>query len=549
MSAKSALLTSLSLLLLSSTGLSFDDEALANPIYERHPWPKELFGQEIEIDNTDYLDADHPCSRSQGRVFEVTHKDTLKVSGISVYVYVPDRNEAKFNKGLFKLTLLDGEGEILLGQVSSTYANIIDRGGDLSPTFEVYFPLGLSLFGGRPYAFRVECLTEEPVMFRLAESSRVKEGLILGYYDSTTGETLPYYEGHNPRVSLLFTTFIERGTPRFPPIPKETPESSPSGQTKANLPPPKYHPVVLIHGLGGDPTNFESESENRNYVKLLTSLGYPREYINLYSYGYKVDIKGERHYNYQGDVREIAEGLEAVVNTLSSLHKAEGGDGRVDIVAHSLGNLVTRQYLLTHKDNHKIRRYIAVGAPFKGAWPMGVDKNIRSIPLIGASIEKAIANLALNLYNRDAVGKLTSDSIAAGQVTPGSDFLEGPNGINKTQIGNLEVYTIYGNVATTVKQKIFNRTIETKIDIGDGLILSESATYAAWSSTGSKNFAYNDGMIVDLKFDHQQGALAAEVEVSDPKSIKSLHGDLLTRNDSRGEIFCLLGKEDTSSCY
>ncbi len=284
-----------------------------------------------------------------------------------------------------------------------------------------------------PYTFILECLTDESDLYRVSESSQVSDGEA-AYYNSTNQSTTNYYLSGR---KILYTTFSEWLSPHFPALASST--------TNYPLPtansPPKYHPVIFVHGLGGTPGAFDgSEDQSRNYVKLLTDLGYPQDYIYLYSYGYKEDGRGGRYYNYQGDIREIAQGVEVAVNSLSDKHKAQGGDGQVDIVAHSLGNLVTRQYLLTHKDDHKIRRYIGVGAPFKGAWVMGVDKGVKSIPILGKRLESLIADSALSIYNSGRTNRLSKDSQASVQVTPNSDFLEGSNGINRTKINNLEFY-------------------------------------------------------------------------------------------------------------
>ena len=350
----------LPVLLLTSYFLILPPSVLANSIYNRSPWPEAYKGLDFEKDNTDFEDAAHPCFRTAGRSFKVTHKDSFKLSGLSVYVYVPNRQEPRFSRDLLRLSFLDSASQVLVNKVSPSYSAVISRDGNAQPTFEVYFPLNLNVAGGIPYTANLECLSDEDLL-RIVESSRVGDGLT-EYYDATTGKVFPYYMTGR---KLLFTTFSERLSAHFPSFAKAT-EGRPSLATNS---PPKFHPVIFVHGLGGSPSAFDgSEDQSRNYVKLLTDLGYPSDYIYLYSYGYKEDGRGGRYYNYQGDIREIAQGMEVAVATLSDRYKAQGGDGKVDIVAHSLGNLVTRQYLLTHKDNHKIRRYVGVGAPFKGAW-------------------------------------------------------------------------------------------------------------------------------------------------------------------------------------
>lgn len=501
--------------------------ALANSIYNRSPWPAAYQGLDVEKENTDYQDAIHPCNRTHGRSFSVTHTDGFKLVGLSVYVYVPNSQDGKFDRNLFRLSFAGNNS------ISASYSGSIwmDGGGR---TFEVFFPINVNINGGVSYTALLECLTDEPDTFRVPESSRIDDGLTQ-YYNSTTSQSFTYYmEGRK----VLFTTFSERNSPHFPALAQNT-------NTNQTAAAPKFHPVIFVHGLGGDPTNFESDAENRNYVKLLTDLGYPRDYIHLYSYGYKYDpIKRVNYYNYQGDVREIAQGMEVAVNTLSDLNKSQGGDGKVDIVAHSLGNLVTRQYLLTHKDNHKIRRYIAVGAPFKGAWPLALDSGIRSFPVLGQFAEKTVADFAFNAINMIRDRKLDKTSPVYTQLTPSSDYLRA---LNQTTIAGLSVYSIYGDINATVRQKIFSKNLEKKIDFGDGLILANSAGYTDWA-TNSKKYAFNDTILLDLKYDRQGSALAGEITVSDLSKVKTLHSELLTNDASKSKIKCILISDNTGGC-
>ena len=508
-------------------------------IYNRSPWPAEFKGLTFEKDNTDSEEAAHPCSRTSGRSFKVTHPESFKLSGLVVYVFVPNRQESRFSKDLLRLSFLDPSNQKLLTNLSPSYSAVISRDGSAQPTFEVYFPLNLNVAGGLTYTAQLACLTDDNLL-RVEESSQISDGEA-AYYNSVSDQTTPYYL---PGRKVLFTSLSELFGPHFPSFAKAT-----EGEAALNGGPPKFHPVIFIHGLGGSPGAFDgTEDQSRNYVKLLTDLGYPTDYIYLYSYGYKEDGKGNRYYNYQGDVREIAQGMEVIVNSLSERHQKQGGDGRVDIVAHSLGNLVTRQYLLTHQDNHKIRRYVAVGAPFKGAWVMGVDKKVELLPGIGKRVETALADAVLKIHNKNNPSPLNRGSAALIQVTPNSDFLEGYGGINRTKIDNLEFYAIYGDINASVRQKIFSKEFELKLNVGDGLILADSATYHDWLVSEPKLYAYNDGMIVDLKFDRENKIWAAELRVSDPKSLKTLHTALLSRQDSKSKIICLVSSESTQDC-
>lgn len=513
----------------------------ANSIYNRSPWPTAYQNLEVVKENTDFQDAAHLCNRTHGRSFNLTHSDSFKLSGLSVYVYLLNSQDGKFDRNLFRLSFLAPNLSPLASGISSTYsAPVGGDGGGL--TTEVFFPINVNINGGVAYTAILECLTDEPDTFRVPESSRIDDGLTQ-YYDSTisqTSQTNPYYMSGR---KILFTTFSERNAPHFPALSVRLPEST--DKTPGVSSSPKYHPVIFVHGLGGDPQNFESDSENRNYVKLLTDLGYPKDYIHLYSYGYKYNsLKRINEYNYQGDVKEIAQGMEVVVNSLSDKNKAQGGDGKVDIVGHSLGTLVTRYYLKTHANDHKIRRFIAVGAPFKGAWPMAVDNNIKNFPVLGPIVEKGLGDFVINLVNRNRENKLDKTSIVYAELTPGSDFL---NNLNSMKIPSVEVYALYGDVNATMRQKVFGKSFEKKVEFGDGLILPQSASYTDWAQT-SKKYAFNDKILMDMKFNRQGSALAVEFQLSDPSMVRTLHADLVTNESSKTKIKCILISESAGGC-
>lgn len=178
---------------------------------------------------------------------------------------------------------------------------------------------------------------------------------------------------------------------------------------------------------------------------------------------------------------------------------------------------------------------------------MGVDKGIKSFPIVGPTIEKGLANFFFDLINRGRERKLDKSSIVYTQLAPESDYLEGQNGINKTIISGVDVYAVYGDINGTLRQRIFNHAFERKIDIGDGLILAKSAGYTDWAAN-SRKYAFNDKLIIDLKLNRSGSALAAEFQVSDLTQLKSLHTDLLSNANSKGKIICVLSNENTDGC-
>ena len=98
-------------------------------------------------------------------------------------------------------------------------------------------------------------------------------------------------------------------------------------------------PVVLVHGLLGDPTNFVTirRELSRHGIRRFSCFGYPP----------RVD--------YQRLAARFGEHVEAVCR--------DTGTMQVDVVAHSLGGLVARYFVQTAGDR-VVRRLVTLGTPY-----------------------------------------------------------------------------------------------------------------------------------------------------------------------------------------
>src|SRR5690606_784608 len=206
--------------------------------------------------------------------------------------------------------------------------------------------------------------------------------------------------------------------------------------------------------------------------------------IHIFSYGYKED-EGERIYNNEGDIREIAsrlsprdgrsrEDLECQVDRLSRKSVAMGGPPGVTLIAHSMGGLGCRCYLSQGQP-------AGFGTPYCGnvasliqlATPtLGVDfaRIITLIPpdsiiwhvlrwlerlLIGrpglvsslAAIEQQVEQLQQEAFEAQfgSWPRGYLDSPAVRQMAPGSDFLRSLNRPENIPPG-VECYTLYGDI-------------------------------------------------------------------------------------------------------
>jgi pimeloyl-ACP methyl ester carboxylesterase len=382
------------------------------------------------------------------------------------------------------------------------------------------------------YTFYLACAVAppaylQPARYRLRETGgpgNYQTGLER-LYDEAAQQYLPWPAGTNPSLApnlLLFSS------------------TSQQSNNETMKPVPQFHPLVLIHGLGGKPTDWLEGTTN--YQTYLRALGYPDDSVHYYSYGNKNGV-----YNYQGDIREIAAGLAEVVDQLSAQHQAAGGDGRVDLLGYSLGGVVARQYLASHKTSHKVRKLITIGSPHKGSWVLGVDEAVENTPLVGPWLERRVARRIVDAVNRGKTQKLDVRSVAVEQIYPDSEFLEGYSGINRNPPQDVEYATFYGDIHAAVRRKLFHWTLEQKVSIGDGLILPESAT--GIPNVSPKKFAYSEDTIFNLKLNKTSDGYAFALEVPSLDSLKALHPYLLDREDLRQDLACqVLYKKDDNSC-
>jgi triacylglycerol esterase/lipase EstA (alpha/beta hydrolase family) len=98
-------------------------------------------------------------------------------------------------------------------------------------------------------------------------------------------------------------------------------------------------PVVLVHGILGDPTNFAMLRRHlaRHGIRRFSSFAYrPR-------------------LDYQRIARDLAAHVDAV--------RRETGAEQIDIIAHSLGGLVSRYFMQTGGARH-VRRIVTLGTPY-----------------------------------------------------------------------------------------------------------------------------------------------------------------------------------------
>ena len=108
------------------------------------------------------------------------------------------------------------------------------------------------------------------------------------------------------------------------------------------------HRVVLfVHGLGGRPGNFVG------LRALFRTIGRTRQYAFPL-------LKG-------GDIPEMAQHLAAQINAVIDVNQL-GDDEQIDIIAHSMGGIVSRLALTEPSIAARVSTLITLGTPHKGTW-------------------------------------------------------------------------------------------------------------------------------------------------------------------------------------
>jgi len=291
----------------------------------------------------------------------------------------------------------------------------------------------------------------------------------------------------------------EYNTHRFIGIKVEDLKYCPTGLYCENT--PKHRPVILIHGFGGNPESWEAEGEKKEYKKRILELyrqddnEFPEEWLVSYSYG--IDAQGK--YDYQGRIENISAGLNQLVPFLADEHKFYGGDGKVDIVAYSLGGIVARNYLNNNSENHHVRKLITIASPHKGVDWLNYDFNLRTCALVQCFgptnvVKTAVEQFVNKHRNTDFPISYTSDSV--NQITPNGNQSV-LNKINSKYI-DIDATALYGDIYLKSSYNLFGIEISKKISIGDGLVLTPSASNIA-NVSKFKSYAYSDEIKINPK--------------------------------------------------
>lgn len=211
------------------------------------------------------------------------------------------------------------------------------------------------------------------------------------------------------------------------------------------------------------------------------------------------------------DYENLNTSIETIAHELKTRLEAVGisKDKKIDIIAHSMGGLVSRSMIEKSGGNEFVNRLIMCGTP-NGGSNFGKIEQFRKIASIGALIGanlfapfSAVAWLVSALKGAKAVtggGAILFNTL--GQMDRSSDFIKG---LNNGRSGDIPYFILAGNVQNYqpenagLWQKIVNKTLE---GVGNAVNLGEANDIAVLTEDIKQTGKNTDVKIFDIPCHH-----------------------------------------------
>lgn len=206
-----------------------------------------------------------------------------------------------------------------------------------------------------------------------------------------------------------------------PVVPASAPQTLPGVNDWGCAPPDEHpHPIVLVHGTWSDAESTWStlgpELADAGYCVFAPDYGDDGKVLD----GNGLGMAGGAAISWSAE--QLAEFVDRVLT--------ETGAHQVDIVAHSQGGLVARQYLRfdggadpAAPERNKVRKLITLGATNHGSTFGDVVSISRALQDIGVPVEQILALTVGPSYAEQMVGSEFLDELnAGGDTEPGVDY-------------------------------------------------------------------------------------------------------------------------------
>ncbi len=489
-------------------------------------------GYELKEGEVDHLGGTLEIFDTRSAAISFKPDFDFDLAGFATFVYSYEKYYGKLDPSVFELSIYEGLMEHanldipLQTNTKCLLATVVEGSAGGAPTYQLFFAFDpIEVKAGQDYT-AILTTTETTIgRYRFWIRSDYYDGFFLTFNPLTQKFKNPT----SGNIGAPFGLYVLEGWQGTP---------------------PRFHPVVLIHGMGGRPSDWSLPEQD--YVSLIREMyatdedfSYPPTWIHTYYYG---NVGWE--YNYQGDIREIALGLEAVVDDLATRYAESFGetleslesrdeDRVVDIVGYSMGGLVARQYLIKHQDNHHIRKLVTVAAPHQGSFWMGLDDSLSTLPKIGESLESAVNDLVYKAFDRfDKNGQpLSPNSTAAQQLIPDSEFLDYLNMVEWAPL-DVDYSVIYGDIKVNLRERLFFLEFHKELSIGDFAVLVDSARTIP--AVVPKEFSFEEEADIPLVLYKKTELVKLVLEIPSIDVLRFSHFSLLRQTEIKDTIIDIL---------
>lgn len=474
-------------------------------------------GQILEVEKAPLSLNLSDCSLSQGRIFNFTAPVSFRLSGVGLFFFEDYNSQnSLLSPAKLLVSIFSGDGVVPTNALifrspfknnSSSYIKALSLFGN-GQAKGLFFELKpLWLGASQTYTLLLECQNSSGPVQKIYGGSNNSGART---FDSTsfsaspeTSFKIPYFQLYTKNDGLVNVA------------PATTLPSS--------------RPIVLVHGLAGAPVDFS------DFVTQLTSAGWEERYLLSFDYGLKTDGA----YNGLASLGDLLPRFKTAVATLSATYKAEGGDGRVDLLAYSSGSVLARNYLGLNRTNPGVRDLISIGGLFKGSFLIDLEKGNENFPGVGTRLPLNLGKALLAplvALNPLTSGRALSDNSFKQQLTSSGTAIlafkkeELPTSVN--------YYSLQGEIKARNQQNLFKVSVKSESSIGDGATLTDSASElpSLAASTFSESF--------DLSRTLTRGSatVSATLNLPDLGKLRFLHSQLLKAAEIKNKVLEILKK-------
>lgn len=470
----------------------------------------------LEVEQAPLYASLSDCSSSQGRFFNFSSNTSFRLGGVGLFffedynsqnsVLETDRLKVSLFKGdlpsslnalVFRNPFQNNDGSY--NKPLSLFGNGQARG----VFFELIRPVWLNQ--NQTYSVLVECQNSSSVVAKIYGGGNTTGARSFDSNSLSLGNEanlkVPYFQLYSKNDGLVLVT-------------------------PAALTPP-LRPVIFVHGLGGLPSDFS------DYASSFISQNWASSNVLTFDFG----LKSDGSYNNLVGLNDLIARLRANLLALSASYKAEGGDGKVDLVAYSSGSILTRNYLGFYKENSLLRKFVAIGGLFRGSFLADLETGKEISPGAGTKIPLSLGKLllpSLKALNPMTQGRAPNSELFKPDLgSSGGPVLS----FQKDSLPlDVSYYSLRGEIKARNSQTLFGATIKSESSLGDGVTLSSSAD----DLPNPTATPYQEYVDLTRSLNRQSATASAAVNLPDFSKLRYFHSNLLKSAEIRNRVLEIL---------